>query len=176
MVLYRLMKKSNPLLVIILVLAFVSCSFTSQSFNDPDKDKVLLRLITYVLSEGHFSPKDLNDDFSKQVFDEYIKRLDPFKRYFYQSDIKEFKKYETAIDDQLKAFDLTFFNETHARLLKRIDESKQLYKAILSEPFNYDLQETYNADFDALDFPRNKKAMKDGVENSIKVFYHFLIL
>ena len=150
------------------MLAFVSCSFTSQSFNDPDKDKVLLRLITYVLSEGHFSPKDLNDDFSKQVFDEYIKRLDPFKRYFYQSDIKEFKKYETAIDDQLKAFDLTFFNETHARLLKRIDESKQLYKAILSEPFNYDLQETYNADFDALDFPRNKKAMKDRWRTQLK--------
>lgn len=166
--LYRLMKKSNPLLIIILVLAFVSCSFTSQSFNDPNKDKVLLQLITYVLSEGHFSPKDLNDDFSKQVFDEYIKRLDPFKRYFYQSDIKEFKKYETAIDDQLKAFDLTFFNETHAKLLERIDESKQLYKAILSEPFNYERDETYNADFDALDFPRNKKAMKDRWRTQLK--------
>lgn len=166
--LYRLMKKSNPLLIIILVLAFVSCSFTSQSFNDPNKDKVLLQLITYVLSEGHFSPKDLNDDFSKQVFDEYIKRLDPFKRYFYQSDIKEFKKYETAIDDQLKAFDLTFFNETHAKLLERIDESKQLYKAILSEPFNYERDETYNADFDVLDFPRNKKAMKDRWRTQLK--------
>jgi carboxyl-terminal processing protease len=162
------MKKSNPLLIIILVLAFVSCSFTSQSFNDPNKDKVLLQLITYVLSEGHFSPKDLNDDFSKQVFDEYIKRLDPFKRYFYQSDIKEFKKYETAIDDQLKAFDLTFFNETHAKLLERIDESKQLYKAILSEPFNYERDETYNADFDVLDFPRNKKAMKDRWRTQLK--------
>ena len=166
--LYRLMKKSNPLLIIILVLAFVSCSFTSQSFNDPNKDKVLLQLITYVLSEGHFSPKDLNDDFSKQVFDEYIKRLDPFKRYFYHSDIKEFKKYETAIDDQLKAFDLTFFNETHAKLLERIDESKQLYKAILSQPFNYERDETYNADFDALDFPRNKKAMKDRWRTQLK--------
>ena len=162
------MKKSNPLLIIILVLAFVSCSFTSQSFNDPNKDKVLLQLITYVLSEGHFSPKDLNDDFSKQVFDEYIKRLDPFKRYFYQSDIKEFKKYETAIDDQLKAFDLTFFNETHAKLLERIDESKQLYKAILSEPFNYERDETYNADFEVLDFPRNKKAMKDRWRTQLK--------
>ena len=61
MVLNRLMKKNKPLLVLILVLAFASCSFTSKSFEDPNKDKLLLQLITYVLNEGHFSPKDLND-------------------------------------------------------------------------------------------------------------------
>lgn len=173
------MKKNKPLLVLILVLAFVSCSFTSKSFEDPNKDKLLLQLITYVLNEGHFSPKDLNDDFSKQVFDEYIKRLDPFKRYFYESDIKEFKKFELEIDDQIKSYDLTFFNVTYDRLLTRIEESKEIYKTILSSPFNYSLDETYNADFEELLFPKNKRDMKERWRTQLKFStistYHDLI-
>ncbi|KKP30616.1 MAG: hypothetical protein UR20_C0054G0017, partial [Candidatus Woesebacteria bacterium GW2011_GWE2_31_6] len=39
---------------------------------------------------------------------DFIQALDPSKRFFLQSDIDEFAKYETDLDDQLINKDLTF--------------------------------------------------------------------
>ena len=97
-----IMKRKFNLVLLVLLLAFASCSFTSKTFEDPDKDKLLIRLISYVLEEGHYSPKEFNDEFSEKVFDGYIKQLDPYKRYFYESDIKEFKAYKDQLDDEIK--------------------------------------------------------------------------
>ncbi len=40
-----------------------------------------------MLAQGHFSPQDINDDFSKKVFTKYLTDLDPEKNMFLQSDI-----------------------------------------------------------------------------------------
>ena len=40
--------------------------------------------------------------FSKEVFNKFLKSLDSDKSYFLQSDIDEFKKYETKVDDEIK--------------------------------------------------------------------------
>ena len=50
-----------------LLLAFASCSFTTKTFDNPDKDKLLVQVITYVLERGHFDPRDMDDEFSKEV-------------------------------------------------------------------------------------------------------------
>lgn len=152
----------------VLLLAFASCSFTSKTFDDPDKDKLLIQLISYVLEQGHFDPKEVNDDFSANVFEDYLTQLDPFKRYFYQSDIDDFEAYKTQIDDQLKAYDIAFFNLTHERLLKRISESKEVYKEVLSQPFDFEVEETFFADYDALPYANNRKEMKERWRKQLK--------
>ena len=44
--------------------------------KDPNKDKLLLEIISYVLDRGHYDPKDINDDFSENVFMSYLESLD----------------------------------------------------------------------------------------------------
>ena len=85
---YRIMRRNYKLLLLVLLVAFASCSFTTKTFDDPNKDRLLVQLISYVLENGHFQPKDINDEFSEQVFEDYLKQLDPFKRYFYPLYIK----------------------------------------------------------------------------------------
>ena len=131
------MKRKFNLLLLTLLLAFASCSFTAKSFEDNDKDKLLVQLITYVLEQGHFDPKDMDDNFSVAVYEDYLNQIDPFRRYFHQSDIDEFAKYKNQIDDQIMAYDLAFFNLTHDRLVQRIEESKQIYNEILEQPFDF---------------------------------------
>lgn len=155
------MKKNYKLLLLVLLLAFASCSFTSKTFEDPNKDKLLIRLISYVLQEGHYSPRDFDDTFSEQVFNGYLKQLDPFKRYFYQSDIKEFEVYKDKLDDEIKKDEITFFNLTHQRLLERIEESKDIYKEILAKPFDYNRDEVFSTDYDTLPYVASKKEMKE---------------
>ena len=163
-----IMKRNYKILLLALMLAFASCSFTKKTFEDPDKDKLLMQLITYVLEEGHFSPKELNDEFSNQVFAAYLDQLDPFKRYFYAADIKEFEVYKDQIDDQLKTYDLAFFNLTHERLLKRIEESQMIYKEVLAKPFDYNIDEDINTEYKKLAYVKSKNEMRDRWRTQLK--------
>lgn len=173
------MKRNFNIVLLTLLFAFASCSFTTKSFDNSDKDKLLVQLITYVLEQGHFDPKNMDDNFSEGVFYDYLEQLDPFKRYFHASDIKEFEKYKNEIDDQLMNYDLSFFNLTHERLLQRIEESKELYKAVLDEPFDYTIDEMYSTDYENLPYAKNKKQLKERWRQQLKFSslanYHDLI-
>jgi carboxyl-terminal processing protease len=163
------MKGNYKFLLLAFLIAFASCSFTSKKFDDnPDKDKLLIQLITYVLDNGHFNPQDLNDSFSENVFEDYLNQLDPFKRYFYESDIKEFEAFKTQLDDQIKDYDVAFFNLTHERLLKRIEESKAIYAEILEKPFDFTKDESYTADYETLEYVKNKREMKERWRQQLK--------
>ena len=162
------MKRNYKLSLLVLLLAFASCSFTTKKFQDPNKDKLLIQLITYVLEQGHFSPQEINDGFSEEVFTDYLEQLDPFKRYFYASDIKEFEVYKNQLDDQIKAYDLSFFNITHERLLKRISESKELYKDVLSKSFDFSVAEEFSTDYEKLEYVNSKKEMKERWRQQLK--------
>tara|TARA_R110000868_G_scaffold720_2_gene5217 strand:- start:13889 stop:16060 length:2172 start_codon:yes stop_codon:yes gene_type:complete len=164
----NIMRRNYKAFLLLVLLAFASCSFTTKTFADPDKDKLLVQVITYVLQQLHFDPIAIDDAFSKELYSNYIENLDPVKRYFYQSDIDDFKKFETTIDDQLKVYDITFFNVTYDRMLKRIEEAKVIYKEVLSEPFDYSLNESFNTDYEHVGFVKTKKEMKDRWRQQLK--------
>lgn len=165
------MKRNFKILMLLLLLATASCSFTTKKFDpDPDseKDKVLLELISFVLQRGHYDPKTINDEFSKEVYEDYILALDPLKRYFLASDIQEFSQYETKIDDQIINGKLDFFNLTYNRLQQRTAEAESFYKEILSEPFDYSKEEFIQTDYEELDYAVNKKALKERWQKQLK--------
>jgi len=162
------MKKNYKILLLVLLLAFASCSFTSKSFDNSDKDKFLIQIITHVLQQFHFDPISLNDEFSASLFEGYVESIDPVKRYFYKSDFNDFQKYKTELDDQLKDFDISFFNLVHTRMLKRIEEAKVAYKEVLSKPFDYSINEVFDTDYDKMEFVSNKKEMKERWRKQLK--------
>lgn len=162
------MKSNYYILVLTLLLAFGSCSFTKKIDNASDKDKLLIQVITYVLENGHYNPKDFNDEFSENVYDDYLEQLDPLKRFFLKSDIEEFDKYKTELDDQLKGYDISFFNLTYNRLQKRIGETKEIYKEILDKPFNYTIDETFDTDYENHDYVKNRKQLKERWRKQLK--------
>ena len=133
----RIMKMNFKVLLLAVFVAIASCSFTTKKFYNPEKDKLLIDLITYVLEKGHYSHKDINDAFSKNIYRNFIAGVDPLKRYFLMSDIEEFKRYETSIDDQIKIKDVTFFNLVYSRLSQRIAEIEKMYPTILEQSFDY---------------------------------------
>ena len=158
---YERMKKSFLVLMIALIVSAASCSFTTKVKNDPDKDKLLIDLISYVLGKGHYDAIDIIDDFSKEVFSDYIDALDPLKRYFYQSDIDEFKKYEKLIDDEIRDKRINFFNLTYQRLQERMSDARSLHKEILKSPFNFEKDEEINTDYEKISYSSNKDEMRE---------------
>lgn len=148
--------------------AVASCSFTNKTFENDDKDKLLLDLITYVLEKGHYEPKALNDDFSVHVFEDFIDVIDPTKRYFIASDIAEFEKYKYQIDDEIKNTDITFFNIVYERLMQRMDDAKVIYKEVLETPFDYSENESISIKYDEEPFAANRKELKERWRKQLK--------
>jgi carboxyl-terminal processing protease len=167
------MKRNYKILLALVALSATLFAFTISSAKkasgDPEKDKLLLELITFVIEKGHYDPKKIDDEFSKGVYKDYILALDPSKRFFVQSDINEFAKYETQIDDAIKNKDLTFFDLTYNRLIKRTEESKKFYKEILTAPFDYTVDEEFNIDSEKLPYAKDEKELKDKWRKQIKL-------
>ena len=162
------MKRNYKILVLVLLMAAASCSFTTKSPDDPDKDKLLIDLITYVLQRGHYDAKAIDDNFSKEVYDDYLKSIDPLRRFFYADDIKEFSAYQDKIDDQIKNKDLSFFDLTHSRLQKRMDEVRGIYKEILAEPFDFSVKEDINTDYEKIDYVNSREELKERWRKQLK--------
>ena len=163
------MKNKYFIILLTTIFALASCSFTSNSSSGSDKDQLLLQLISYILDEGHYVEKNLDDDFSSNAFDTYIDMIDPYKRYFYKSDIEKFKEYEYLIDDQFKNSDISFFNLTNEILLKRIKESKEIYTEVFSSPFNYELDEVLIVSTDE-NFVSTRAELKDRWRKTFKYY------
>jgi carboxyl-terminal processing protease len=165
------MKRNYKILVIV---ACISISLFAFKINaaketDPEKDKLLLELLTFVIQKGHYNPATIDDTFSKGIYKDYIQALDPSKRFFLQSDIDEFSKYETQLDDQLLNKNLTFFDLTYERLMKRMEESKKIYKNVLSQPFDYNVEESFNTDYEKAPYAKDSKELADKWRKQIKL-------
>ena len=167
---WSFMKRNYKIIGVVAVLSIALLSFFPlKEKNDPEKDKMLIELLTFIVEKGHFDPKDIDDNFSKGVYTEYINGLDPSKRIFLQSDIDEFSKYETLIDDQIKNKDLSFFDLTYNRLMDRTKESEAFYKDILDKPFDYTVDEEINTDYEKTPYASNKAELKDRWRKQIKL-------
>jgi carboxyl-terminal processing protease len=164
------MKRNYKVILLITVLSAVLWSFIpTEKKSDPEKDKILLELLTMVLERGHYSPVAIDDAFSKKVYAKYLEGIDPTKRFFLQSDIEEFSKYELQIDDMIKRKDLTFFNLTNSRLLQRMQESRAIYENVLANPFDFSSNENINVDYEKLPYTKSKKELMDRWRKQLKL-------
>ncbi len=164
------MKRNYKILLVVIGLSVSLWSFIPKKATiDPSKDKQLLFLLTYVLEQGHYSPSKIDDTFSKEVYKSYLEALDPSKRFFIQSDVDEFSKYENQIDDQIKNKDLTFFDLTYKRLMQRMKESKNFYKFSLVKPIDYTIDESFNVDYEKAPYCKSLVELMEKWRKQIKL-------
>ncbi|WP_430614235.1 carboxy terminal-processing peptidase [Flavobacterium sp. JP2137] len=167
---WSFMKRNYKIILLILGVSTLLWSFIpKEPKENPEKDQLLLEMITYLLEKGHYDPVKIDDAFSKEVYKEYIKSLDPTKRFFTQADIDEFAKYELLIDDMIALKDLSFFNLTHDRIVQRMKDAQGIYKDVLSKPFNLYTNETFDADYDKQAFSADEEALKKRWEKQLKL-------
>jgi len=143
----------------IIIIGFL-LSFSTFKESNPDKDRLLLELVAYVLERGHYNPREIDDNFSQNVFKNYIKGLDNQRRFFLQSDIDNFGSYKYQIDDLIGKSDISFFNVTIEKFFQRINQVKSFYKELLMNPFDFNKKEFISLDFDNLPYARTLNDLK----------------
>ena len=155
-------------IVAIVAIILFGFSFSEEKFSDPNKEKLLIEVVKYVVEKGHYSTLDINDDISEKIFNTYLEQLDAQKRFFLQSDIRQFEKYKFKLDDQLKDQDLTFFNLVYETSRKRINEVKNYYEEIMNNSFDFSSNEDINLDFENKSYARNSNEIKNRWRKQLK--------
>jgi carboxyl-terminal processing protease len=168
--LIRKMKKNKYYILLLLFVVGLTVGFNKNTKSDEDdKERVLMGVLEYILQNGHYSPVKIDDDFSEHIYMNFIDEMDPSKRYFTQTDINEFSVFEFVIDDQFKNQDLSFFNYVYLRFLERKAESVETYREILSQPFNYNKEESLNIEYKNTAFAKNPNELADLWRKQLKL-------
>ncbi|MGA0316173.1 MAG: carboxy terminal-processing peptidase [Flavobacteriaceae bacterium] len=128
--------------------------------EDPNKDKLLIEIISYVLERGHYSPKELDDNFSEEVYEDYLNNLDGQRRFFLQADINSFESFKYEIDDQIKNAELRFFDLTYTKLVERMDQVEGFYQELLEQPFDFSKKEEIDLDFEKATYANSLLELK----------------
>ena len=160
-------KKFIPVMLVLmsigLFIGFKSMGKSDGSTEENPKLRYakILRNVGILLEEGHFSPKKIDDEFSKAVLKRFEEDLDGEKNIFFQSDIKALSKYDERIDDEIHGAELESFYAVNDLYLKRQNEVSLIYQKILSKPFDFTVNETVESNPEKLSFPKNEAERTD---------------
>ncbi|WP_296270691.1 carboxy terminal-processing peptidase [Pseudomonas sp. UBA6323] len=106
-----------------LPLAAKTTTATSWDYLQPDREQVIASLnVVELLRRHHYNKPPLNDERSVQIYDNYLKLLDPSRSYFTAADIAEFNQWRTKFDDLLKSGELEPGFTIYRRHLTRLEE------------------------------------------------------
>ncbi|WP_246000382.1 carboxy terminal-processing peptidase [Pontibacter diazotrophicus] len=151
--------------VILLTASFI----LYKSDETPEgKNQILIKALMQGLNSGHYQPEKVDDAFSQKVFDLYVQRLDFNKKFLLASDVQNLRKYRTAIDDQLREGSLEFFDVSADLIAQRTKESQAFYKEILSQPFDFSVNETIETDGEKLTYAKDRAALKEAWRKQLK--------
>ena len=157
-------KKFIPV-VLVLTAASLFVAFQTQGKSDSDNPKSkytkIIRNVGLLLEQGHYSPKPIDDNFSKVVLKKFIEEMDGDKNIFLQGDIDGFKKFENKIDDEIHGAELLSFFSISEIYINRLKETAGLYNDILAKPFDFTKDEEVMLDREKLNNPKTEAERKD---------------
>jgi len=166
-----MINKRNLPVVLLILAAGIFVGFRTLGFGTeptPTKYEKILRNVGMMLEEIHYSPKKLDDKFSKEIFNKFLGEIDQEKNILLQSDIEALRKYENRIDDEINGAQIQFFPAFLEVYKNRLSEVESLYKEILSKPFDFTKDETVNLDYDKLGYPKNEAERKEAWRKRLK--------
>jgi carboxyl-terminal processing protease len=122
----------------------------------PDDSKIA-RYASAILERNHYLQQRLDDDVSSKFLEKYLDALDPAHLVFLQSDLAEFEKWRTELDDMtLKAGDTTpaeiIFNRFLQHFTEQVEFSTNL---IATENFEFKGNDRYTPNRKELPRPKD---------------------
>ncbi len=146
-----------------------SAPVTTVSLKKPDRKMGLISsLVVQLLAKEHYTKRKLDAEYSGEVFDEYLRFLDPTHIFFLQEDIDAFAKAKDDLAKNATAGNVQFaFDVFNARSI-RLAEYRDFAREFLSKPVQYDPNETYSIDREEAPWPKTAEEQHEIWEKRIK--------
>ncbi|WP_462267945.1 carboxy terminal-processing peptidase [Mucilaginibacter sp.] len=133
----------------------------SNDLQPDQQQSVVAKEVASMISTYNYKKVTLNDSISGVIFDRYVKAMDENHNYLLASDIKDFNKYRTVLDDDLKAGNLNnvfyMFNVYQKRYMERVRYSLTQ----LNKNFDFNSNETFTYDRDNLPWVASESEMNE---------------
>lgn len=97
--------------------------------------------IANLASRYHYREKELTNDFSEEILNEYLNILDPQKRFFLASDVSSFSSNKIYFDNYLLEGDLREIFVIFRVFQARVEERSRYAKSMLDFPLDFGLDE-----------------------------------
>jgi hypothetical protein len=143
-------------------------SFFNNGDPNPQKDAEIMRTVLEGLQRMHFQPKELDDKFSKDLYQLYLDDLDNGKRFFTQEDIALFQPFESQLDDQARGGTFTFFDLSLQRYDLALTKTQNWYREILGKKMDFNANETVNMDGKKIKWPKDDAELRRRWELMLK--------
>ncbi|MDF2434086.1 MAG: carboxyl-terminal processing protease [Mucilaginibacter sp.] len=118
----------------------------SNDIQPDEQQSIVCKVVAQLISNNNYKKVPLNDSVSNVVYNRYIKMLDEGHNYFMASDVQDFDKYKTVLDDDVKEGNLNdvfyIFNVYQKRYIEHIQYSL----AHLNDDFDFNKNETFTYD------------------------------
>ena len=135
---------------------------TPVSLKQPDRKMSLIAsLVVQLLAKEHFTRRQMDATFSGEVFDEYLRFLDPTRIFFLQEDIDMFAKSKDDLARKAAAGDVQIAFDIFNLRSIRLAEYRDFAREFLSRPIQYDPDETYHIDREDAPWPKDVKEQRE---------------
>ena len=111
-----------------------------------EQHAIVLQASMEIVAANHYNKFKLDDQFSSQAFDNYLKHLDPGKVYFLQSDIQNFEKHRYGIDEMIGSGNVFPAFEMYNVLMKRIKDRINYSLDLIKNDFDFTLTDSFRFD------------------------------
>jgi carboxyl-terminal processing protease len=162
---------ARPLLVSLV--AAVAAGLATQPAlarpNGPAKtDGPIALAIRVYMEEKHVSRAGLSDETSKRCFKAYLEALDPWKLYFYQSDIDALSSAEQSLDDQLRTGNTSFAYKAFDTFLQRVDEASAVTQEMVNADHDFTIDEEMVRKREETHYPRDAAEAREAWRKRVK--------
>ena len=119
------------------------------------RDRQIALAVSLLMERQHLSQRSLDDEISERGLEALLEQLDPWKLYFYQSDIDEFMASKHKLDDMVKRGDIGFAHTIFERFLSRVAEKSQLAVEYVDAEHDFTVDETMIRDRDEATYAKS---------------------
>ncbi len=148
------------------------------AWADPVKptraDEHVTKIVVRLLERHHLSGRDVDDQISQRCLKTFLESLDPWKVYFYQSDVDALSKQENKLDDLAREGNVGFAHDVFRIFLQRVDERVKTIDELLAMEHDFTKDEEILRDRDEAAYTRTPAEAKERWRKRIK--YDLLVL
>ena len=170
-----LMKRMRwaSVLAVVLAVSVLRLPVVADPEAPTARDRRIALVVSKLLQREHLTEHPVDDEISSRCLTTYLKSLDPWKLYFYQSDVDRFNVREKELDDLVRNGDFDEFlhiaNTVFEALLERVDQASKMVEELLVTEHDFTIDEAIVRDPDLVHYPQNEAEVRERWRKLVKL-------